>query len=543
MKYFRMCEERLDEHHKTLGLWEMPRGQAIYGVLTVLEFVFCSLDGQGPAASSEIGRMCSRYKVRDAVIQAVRWLCVGFDDVVVESTSDGSIVGASGEFMNFAREYAAIADLHMMQGRGLARVEVDEEEQVVTFHHMGGPGLSVAARSYELCGNHRQHADELEVAVQGKEEGFLDAVGAVEYRPIEGRVSLKGLTREVFELAKPFIEELVNIERMEIDENEDLVGFNAGEYRAFCRAVVTWSGIALAGHRGMVAAGIPHEECMPIQIVNSREFIDVVSKGVGLAVEKIGAILERLRYCPGDKSDVVMQPFLVGGENIAWSPSLFNEGRHERNMLKSMARAGGALKVRADNLIGGRERKFLERIGDCFKPHGYQYQILTDIDAGGDSTDVDILLYKNAKPEEVLLVEGKTILPPDEVNEVNDATIACQTGQKQLRVVQNILGLMSVRRKAELFKCVDWARIKDVLPVVILTEGEPHIQLDHGEIPVITYDILRSRLRSCDFSSPEHFWSACVGRGWLQDKVAEGKFFHREITVGAITYRIPGQKI
>ncbi len=110
-------------------------------------------------------------------------------------------------------------------------------------------------------------------------------------------------------------------------------------------------------------------------------------------------------------------------------------------------------------------------------------------------------------------------------------------------MVEDILGRMGERRKAELFKFVDWTKIRAVFLVVILTEGEPHILLDHSEIPVITYDILRTRLRTCDFSAPKRFWSACIERNWLQGKLPEAKTAFISIPVGEITYRLPTLQI
>lgn len=541
---FRAFEVRLDEHYKTLGLWKMPREQAIYAVLTVFDSVQCSLFEQGIGPNGVLGRIEKLERVRDGVIQAVRWLCRGLDEVGVRSTSDDLILRAADEFTKFAGDYAMIEIFHMMYGRDLATVDVDEEQQVVTFQASDGPGLSSTATSHELCMGQKEHADEFGQGVLGKEGGILVALEAVERTCVDGRIELKGLTREIFDLSKPVMEMLLNVETMGLEDNDDLAGFSVGEYRAFCRAVVTWGWIAVMGYKRMVVEdGIPPQKCMPTQVVNRQEFIDIVTSGVGLSVEKTGAIVERLRYCPDAKSDVVLHPFLMGGENIAWSPCLFNASRHERNMLKVMARGGGVLKARADDLIGGRERKFLRQIGARFARCGYQHQIRINIDADEDATDVDIMLYRSAKPDQLLLVEGKTILAPDEINEVHDATEKCLAGQEQLSLARSILGRMPERRKAELFKIVDdWREVRDVFLVVITADGEPSIALDHAEIPVISYDVFRRRLRSCDFSSPRRFWSACVRRSWLKEELSEGKLHFKSIPVGDITYRLPMQE-
>ena len=150
-----------------------------------------------------------------------------------------------------------------------------------------------------------------------------------------------------------------------------------------------------------------------------------------------------------------------------------------------------------------------------------------------------MLLYHPKKREEVLVVEAKALIAPDEINEVHEANQAIVCAQDQVRSAINILTAMPIEVKQRQFKYVQWAAVRRLYGVVVTSDAEPHSMIDSSEIPSITYTSLRWRFRSQDYRSPERVWTTCIGRPWQSDEIQEHPSEYRDITVGDLTYRLP----
>jgi hypothetical protein len=278
---------------------------------------------------------------------------------------------------------------------------------------------------------------------------------------------------------------------------------------------------------------------VPTQIVGGQEFIKQISELGRLSDKSVKTILDRLTFHSGQKADVLLTPFLRGEDSVCWSPAGVINYSHERNLLKVMSRGAKTWCQHAATVNGLRSRPLGQAIGSEFAKHGYQFKLDTPIGGDDESTDVDVLLYQTTRPEEVLVVEAKALISPDEINEVSDVTQKVIEAQEQVRRVLHILKATPITEKQRKFKFVNWERVTQFFGVVATVDAEPHSQVDPQEVPVLTYVSLCWRFRPRDFRSPSRFWNACVQRPWQEREITEEEHRHRAITVGDLTYRLP----
>lgn len=543
-KLLRQYEAQLDQHYETFPLWSAPREQAIYAVLTVADAVFIIALLSGRAAVLSAGESQILKGAQEGVSQAIRWLTAGQAQVVVRSTSDAKLIDSAHHFTMFASAYVDIADAHMMYGREQMFLDVTNDPKVVTFRIRAAPGIGNIAAWHEQTRELGQRGVEVAKSL-GTDRGrsVLEAIHSVQVTLTDGRICLGQISAAANDALKPIVHGLAGLETFPLADNADMLGFLAIDYRNFCTAVAVWSHLAFMCYVDHFKRRVPQEQCMPIQQVDRPQFLQQVAQLAQLDPNVVELILQRLTYQPGAKADIMLQPFLCGDGSVTWSPTVFSQMRHERNMLRVMARGTKPLRDQAANLIGSRERLLLQKTAAVFARYGYQYKLMTDIAAAGENTDVDVLLYLTNKPEQILLLEGKAVLAPDEISEVHDVTKYFIGAQDQLRRAQRILGKMPTEQKQRLFKFVDWNRVTEIHTAIITADAEPHSLLDPNEIPAIPYSVLRWRFRPKDMRSPARFVATAIERPWLRQELAEGQESFRDISVGDITYRLPVQEV
>jgi len=142
-------------------------------------------------------------------------------------------------------------------------------------------------------------------------------------------------------------------------------------------------------------------------------------------------------------------------------------------------------------------------------------------------------------PNEILVVEAKALIAPDEINEVHTAGKELSHAQRQVNTAIRILRAMSSAEKKQKFKFVNWDDATAVFGAVITTDAEPHVSVSRAPIPVLTYNSLRWRFAPKHFRSPGRFWRACVERPWQESEIVVGESGYKDVRVGDLTYRLP----
>ena len=538
-KLFRQYEQQLDEHHESLPLWGRSRPEAIYALMTIPDAAFL-IPVINPTPPVMIGGLAQVLKgTEEGVTQALRWL-TSDGCTAVRGVPDHDLIEQAHRFAMYASDYVDIADFHMMLGRRWAEARVDAASRTVTFDAVRGPGRSEALASHEQVREQSNRGMDLALQMKpGDTDGSRRVFAAIDYELTDGRIQLREFPPDLLKLVRSTLQFTHELELVPLPPDTDMLGFTVREFWCFVDAVTAWSRAAFMRYLLCVRQGVAQHECMPTQIVAEQEFVDRVARLSQLPVDPVNAILDRLTYHPGCKADILLTPFLRGAKSVCWSPAVIMKYRHERNLLKVMSRGSTAMCNHSATVNGRRDRVLGRLIGMEFAKHGYQFKLNTPINANDEATDVDVLVYRTKRPDEVLIVEAKALIAPDEISEVHDATQTLIHGQEQVRRAKRILNAIPLAEKRQKFKFVNWDKVTECYGVVVSSDSEPHSPIDPQEVPALTYSCLRWRFRRRDFRSPRRFWDACVQRPWLDSEAREGKGGHTDVKVGDLTYRLP----
>jgi hypothetical protein len=531
----RFEREVLDPHHQTLALWSRPRGDAVLAVLEAydsLNFLMATLPAP-PTSPADVQKMKS---LDEGFTQAMRWLFQ--PDVVLPDEVTTDVVEEAGQFLLHASAYVDIADMHMAFGRGLVALNADEATRRVEF---GSQSLDSFAFIETVSTQASRDIPRVANMADGMFMQLKAAVARVPFSIHGRRVSVDDPTLLSDATFDVISEMLIPKAGFFLPEGVDLGGFTVHEFNEVWKALVRWS---------FVCEGIAMNEVMrrrnslaavATQVVDVGAFVRVLTDMTGMPAPTIEAVVDRLTLDTRTvRSDVFQQPLIASEGRCCWSPRLVTQSRHQRNMLKLMARTP-ALSDLAATIIGNGERPLLRDLGDVLaKRGGYQYKLCVPLRVGDDESDADLLAYTRKAPTEVLLVEAKAVLPPDEVNEVARVTNDLIGAQDQALAAIRLLRDMPDPQRQKLFPFVDWGRVRQFCPLVLTPETAPVPPYDHTRVPGIGLQTLRTRLRSRDFRTPRRLCSACQEREWMRPYMT-AETTTREFEVGDVTYVLPAR--
>ncbi|HMO35605.1 MAG TPA: hypothetical protein PKA06_06145 [Gemmatales bacterium] len=215
-------------------------------------------------------------------------------------------------------------------------------------------------------------------------------------------------------------------ERINLPPSTSLCQFRLVEFDAFYQALRRWSFCstylflsALTKH------GREQWYCVPTQVMQINHLINSLVQLADLYLDIVRSLVQFLKYdARTNAPDIFQQPLILGSDSVAWSAHLVQSSQYQRNMLKLLARTKTSERVAA-NLIGSnyRQKSMLNDIGVLLSQKGKcAFKLKTEIRAGNDKGEIDLLAYSTQYPEDVLLIEGKAVLGVDEINEVDAAT-------------------------------------------------------------------------------------------------------------------------
>ena len=542
-KLFREYETELDEYHKSLPLWGRSRPEAICAIMSIADAVWLGYL-QSPHPPNAVSFDAQAFQgMEDGVSHALRWL-TSDGNTVVRSVRDHDLITEAYYFARHASDYANIADFHVTYRRGWATVQVDGASRTVTFEPIQGPGPSDGLVWNEHVREQSDQGMKSALSMNPSDIQLMrTALLGVDHRLEDGRILLGDLPQNIAAICRSTMKKARDVEFMPLPPESDLRGFTMAEFWSFFEVLYGWSFAVIMRCMRYVESGIHHFDCLATQILQEDQFIDRVMALSHLERDAVRAILDRLIFCSGPKADIGLTPFLRSEGNICWSPAVIMKYRHERNLLKVMSRGTKELSDHAATLNGRRCRVLGGLIGMVFQKRGYDFTLDTPVTANDENTDVDVLLYQTKTPEEVLIVEAKALIGPDDVNEVYDSTQVLIAGQDQVRCAKRILSAMSNLEKQEKFRFVNWEKVSRIYGVVVSSYAWPREVMDLTEVPVLTYGTLKQRFRSQDFRRPSRFFAACAHRLWKHEEMAEARRCHHTVKVGNLTYRLPAEAV
>ena len=201
-KLFREFERQLDEHHRSLALWERRRPEAIYALMTIPDAVYLILM-VNPSPPNLTGGFAQKFKrMEEGVGQAVRWL-TGDGCTTIQSVADHDLIEQAHQFSIYASDYVDIADFHMMCGRGSACASVDATSKTITFESIEGPGQSdVLAWHEDAVGQRNRGVGFARRMTPSGVSRAQDAFQDVEYELADGRIQLGELPHDLVDRAR-----------------------------------------------------------------------------------------------------------------------------------------------------------------------------------------------------------------------------------------------------------------------------------------------------------------------------------------------------
>ena len=128
---FREYEKILDNHHKTLPFWDVGSDICLYTLVSVYDSMILPLILSGPQTMRP--GVALMYKtLDDGLDYCIKWL---FEKKLLHilTTKNIDVTNRAGEYLFWGAKYADIADMHMMYGRGLVDIEIDESQKKVKF--------------------------------------------------------------------------------------------------------------------------------------------------------------------------------------------------------------------------------------------------------------------------------------------------------------------------------------------------------------------------------------------------------------------------
>lgn len=539
-RIFREYESLLDNQYKEKPFWSVSKSTAAYGVLLVPDMVITTLM-LSPTPPVFTGAMAQRIKyVEEGVTQALRWISEEGSLKVTSSDSEQITVDAL-EFVFFSADYVQISDFHVMYGRGMIDVDLDQATRTVTFLNKKPKGMSDTLSWHESTKFQSNRG--LDSAISMKPEDskrFHQEVSKIKHRFENGRLVLDDLTDDVYKSVSGIATNIKSLESVPIPAGTDLKGFTIDEFWLFVSGLSTWSHTALSKSISALRNRRPPHECMPTQIVEYSYFQSQINRLTGLNKQTINNICDRMTYQPGPKSDYQLTPLIRFEDKIAWSPATIMCVRFERNLIKQSVRGNKLLRNHFATINGDRDRPLARCVADIFRKKGFQFKYDTNISFEDDSTDVDILLWTAKFPNEILVVECKAIVAADEINEIKDLSTSIEYGQNQVLRIQKILNGLSLEEKERKFKFVPWKDIKAVFGIVVTSDNDPPSTISNQTVPAISLPTLKTRLRSSDLSKPSRVFTACKDRPWLELEAKEGDLVYQDIQMQDLTYRLPG---
>ena len=406
--------EVLDVHHRSFPLYGRPKNIALYALLAAFDsnlVVHATLNEIG--ANREVGTMQFTKAMHEAINPALRWVLEGEGPVDPTPVSEGAIVEEAGRFLVHATFYSIVAAFHILYSRKLASVQVDEATRTVRFIM---PSFPSGNKPWHGLAERAMNERKISTSRMAKRnrllEEFDEYIRKLSYRLEDGRIQL----HDVRELLVPAVSSLTKYathrELLAIMPDTDLGGFTLVHLRQFWRALLMWSGVCSRLFLLLVTEGRAQEECIPTQVLTRAEFLDNMKILSGLDAQIIQAIVERLSYRTerNIKSDIFLQPLLCGNNSISWSPAVVELSKIERNMLKLLSR-DPSMQDLAATMIGSREKTMLREIGAILaRKGGYDFKLNKTLQYMDRKGELDLLAYNRQYPDQILLIEGKTVL-------------------------------------------------------------------------------------------------------------------------------------
>lgn len=452
--FMRDVERRvLDEHHKLLPFWSLEPATALLAMVEAFDsFAFVQPHIMRRASAIGVWQYVKSYQ--EGFVHALRLMWPRCRNVApVDGVSEEDIDKA-GAFLNYMADYAQVAMFHVGFGKGLYAVEADEPSRVVRFRRSDQPnhrahlyfGDLIARRQASVLGG-RVH-DALSIP------DFAAATGQVSLE--NGRIAPSSASALVLDELRQFHRRAFDSDPVPLDRGARIGNWTYADFQAYWINLSAWSTCAVRAYLTLANGGTPQSQCMCTQQLPRDEFVDRLVHMSALPNDVVDNITTFLTYDERTpRPDPFLQPLIVMGDSLVFSPYLVALSRQPRNLLKLLCQTRATQKLGA-TLNGSRERALLRRFGEHLQSRsGYSFKLNIPLKCQDEETELDLLAYQVAVPSEVLLVQGKTPVATDDIHEVDAVSREFQRGASQCEQATRILKAMPLEHKRKLYPFVD----------------------------------------------------------------------------------------
>lgn len=296
----RLEEDVLDVFHRTLPLWNRPRPVAIFATLAAFDLLNAPTALFLPGVAANPGSIQQLKWLHDSLIVALRFFWQDEHFHTIDPVVSADITTEAMKFLVHAKNYALLSDFHTGFNRGLYRIEVSETESRVRFLPSERDGSSPdPAGLLDTFPGYWQHMSK--VMQKGKVQGqnFVDACRRVPNHFEDGRVVIDDASRLGCREIEEFTQLLLPPENRHLSDSADLLGFSAGDFHCFWRAIFKWSVTAFGAYCDAWFSGGEQYSHLPTQFVAREKLVEEISLLSGLARDKVALCLERLTFGNG----------------------------------------------------------------------------------------------------------------------------------------------------------------------------------------------------------------------------------------------------
>jgi len=521
-------EKYIDNLYVNQPFWSIPDKFKVYSLLSAYDsFYIVRIELANKTKDCGVNQ---NFKfLEQGFIQAMQWTTQTNGISISQTNNEQHIIDA-GQFILFCAEYCKVSACFILSHRNIFKYTIQENS--VCFSKK-------QAQNTQYSG----YAERFESITQKNDKSTPPS----DNNPLALKISYELRNGMIYFLnAKDIINKdvtntfgnITDHSEFEIDDNEDFSGFTNRDLKKFWVILKTWSELALNIYKNLAYTGTPQEDCLPTQILPLNTFVTKMRNASHLPKSTISLIINRFNALEYKKKDPVMAPFIILNGLIAWSTLAVTQSSYERNMLKNMCRRSD-LKKTADNIIGKSERFLITKTIKLLNTSGtYHISSNKKFKTKYHEGEIDILLYTPTTPHEILLIECKSFLPTDEINELYSSTKEMIHAQQQLRSAWNAICKMTYTQKLNISQDVNWDKINNVYMIVITPDSQPTEQYDGSEIPHITVESIRCFFSHHDTVSPAKIWKATKEKKWLE-KYKNGTEYHETTVLGHMSFAIP----
>lgn len=429
-----------------LAILQRPRSIAIYNYVAVAEFDALLSSAADPV--SGLHHSHRRFVESSThVIPRIFATCEDRDLKGVDLREDQFFREAQTAFQ-FGHKFDSVAYAYELANRGQFRLYVAKFQPRISFTYASGAADQAdsylrAAESLAISSpkgrNEANNVDELLNELR-------QLVRAVKQVSCEYDYS-----DHLLELATEYgREKLARTNKLELPEDNVVLGMSVRELRALWAAIMSLSDIHIAAH-WIGDDGLLDD--LPINTIvlckPAEEFLNLLSRISGLEDRQVTELLQILTYDPAVASDIpILQPFLPLFDGRLCLPSSFVNGNNfERNFQKLLHRHPRLMEFAAD-FVARLEPTALESLEERFPPP--QYRVMRQVRIP-DVTDIDLLVWE-AQSGFALAIQHKWPIGPDAlresisndeklINGASQARISCEYLRRNRDFVRAQLGL------------------------------------------------------------------------------------------------------